>query len=139
MDRAKFSRSKIISYWEISQKWELSFFSPYTKRCMFTRASFLIKAEKKTIPIFVIILNKKWIFFIKAKLLLLKSCNNKKKFRAIRSILSFSQRPLVDFWSIRYNYGKTDYMGKISKVSMCPKHIQSPRRINFWVFSLSNE
>ena len=57
-----------------------------------------------------------------------------KKFTVIWSILSFCQRPLVDFWSIRNFYGKTDYMGKISKVSMCLKHVQSPRGINFWVF-----
>ena len=79
-------------------------------------------------------------FFHKSKIASFKKFHKwkKKKFKAIRSILSFSQCPLVDFWSIRNFYGKTDYMGKISKVSMCLKHIQSPRWINFWVFSLSN-
>ena len=109
------------------QKLGLSFFSLDKKRCMY-------RCWKKTSPISLIFLNKKWIFFIKAKLLLLKSCNIKKKFRVIRSILSFCQRPLVDFWSKRNFYGKTDYMGKISKVSMCLKHVQSPRRIKFWDF-----
>ena len=30
-------------------------------------------------------------------------------------------------------------MDKISKVSMCLKHVQSPRGINIWLFSLSND
>ena len=58
----------------------------------------------------------------------------KKNFGAIRWILSYAQCPLVDFWSIRYLYSKTDQMGKISKVLLCLKHVQSPRRIKFWDF-----
>ena len=58
----------------------------------------------------------------------------KKNFGAIRWILSYAQCPLVDFWSIRYKFSKTDQMGKISKVLLCLKHVQSPRRIKFWDF-----
>ena len=58
----------------------------------------------------------------------------KKKFRAIQWILIYAQCPLVDFWSIQNFYGKTDHIGKISMVSMCLKHIQSPRRINLGFF-----
>ena len=128
-----------ISYWEVSLKWDLSFFSLDKKRCMFPRGSILIDAGKKTTPILMILLNKKWIFYIKAKSLLFKVAKVKKKFRAIRWILSYAQSPLVDFWSIPKLQSKTDQMGKISKVSLCLKHVQSPRRIKFWDFFLSNE
>ena len=91
---------KFISYWEILQKWDLSFFSIDTKRCMFTRASFLIEAEKKTNPIFLIILNKRWIFFIKAKLLLLKKCVNKKKIQGYS--INFKLFSMSSDWFLKH-------------------------------------
>ena len=59
----------------------LVFSSLDKKRCTREHATFFIEV-KKTSPIFVIFLNKNWIFFLKAKLLLLKSCKNKKRFQS---------------------------------------------------------
>ena len=94
----------------------------------------LYRGWKKTSPIFVTTLNKKWIFCIKAKLLLLKSWRNKKKFHSDSINFKLLSTPSGGFLSICYFYGKTDDTGKISKVSMSLKHVQSPGRINFWVF-----
>ena len=121
-------------------KMGLVFFSLDKKRCAFPGGSILIEARKKTSPFLMILFNKKWMFYIKAKLLLFKSCLSEKKFfGVIRWILSFAQLPLVDFWSIPKFYSKMDQMGKISKVLLCIKHVQSPRRIKFWDFFFSNE
>ena len=99
-----------------------------------------VSMPKKDKSHFRDISQKEMIFFHKSKVTTFKKLRKKRKFRAIRSILSFFQRPLVDFWRIWNFYGKTDHIGKISMVSMCLKHVQSPRRINFWVihFQLSS-
>ena len=57
----------------------LVFYQPRYKTLHVHACIVSYRCWKKTSPIFVIFLNKKWIFFIKAKLLLLKSWNNKKK------------------------------------------------------------
>ena len=94
---------------------------------------------KKTSLIFATLHNKKWIFCIKAKLLLLKSCLSEKKIQSDLINFKIFSMPSGGFLKHLELLRQTDYKGKIIKVSMCLKHVQSPRRINFWIFSLSNE
>ena len=84
------------------------------------------------------ILTKKSKIFIKAKLILSKSC----LLGLVCLVICSSLRDvltLISKYLGRTNfYSKTDSTGKFSN-DFCLKHVQSPRRLIFMDFSFSNE